>query len=50
MTEANPPTSIRYTQSGDIAGIVELRQRLYPDTQPWCPDQLHSHPRVFPDG
>jgi ribosomal protein S18 acetylase RimI-like enzyme len=50
MTEANPAISIRHTQPRDIEGIVELCLRVYPDTPPWQPEQLHSHLRVFPEG
>jgi ribosomal protein S18 acetylase RimI-like enzyme len=50
MTEANPSISIRHTQPRDIEGIVELCRRVYPDTPPWHPDQLHSHLQIFPEG
>jgi ribosomal protein S18 acetylase RimI-like enzyme len=49
-TEASPQISIRHTQPRDVAGIVELCQRVYPDTPPWRPDQLQSHLRIFPEG
>ena len=50
MTETTQPFGIRHTEPRDVAGIVELCQRVYPDTPPWRPDQLHSHLRVFPEG
>ena len=50
MTEANPSISVRHTEPRDIKGIVELCQRVYPDTPPWRPEQLHSHLRFFPEG
>jgi ribosomal protein S18 acetylase RimI-like enzyme len=50
MTGANPSISVRHTEPRDITGIVELCQRVYPDTPPWRPEQLHSHLRVFPEG
>ena len=50
MTETNPQISARHTQPRDVAGIIELCQRVYPDTPPWRPEQLYSHLRVFPEG
>jgi hypothetical protein len=50
MTETNSAINIRHTEPRDIEGIVELCQRVYPDSPPWRPDQLHSHLRVFPEG
>jgi ribosomal protein S18 acetylase RimI-like enzyme len=50
MSETTPSLTIRHTQPRDIPGIVALCQRVYPDTPPWRPDQLHSHLRVFPEG
>jgi hypothetical protein len=50
MTETGQQISIRHTQPRDVAGIVKLCQRVYPDTPPWRPEQLHSHLRVFPEG
>jgi ribosomal protein S18 acetylase RimI-like enzyme len=49
-SETSPQLSIRHTQPRDVAGIVALCQRVYPDTPPWRPEQLHSHLRVFPEG
>jgi ribosomal protein S18 acetylase RimI-like enzyme len=50
MTESSPHIGIRHTEPRDVAGIVELCERVYPDTPPWRPDQLYSHLRVFPEG
>jgi ribosomal protein S18 acetylase RimI-like enzyme len=51
MTDAVPTIGIRHTEPRDVAGIIELCQRVYPDdTQPWTSEQLHSHLRVFPEG
>ncbi|MGA7990705.1 MAG: GNAT family N-acetyltransferase [Thermoanaerobaculia bacterium] len=36
--------------SGDIPGIIELCQRVYPHSAPWTAEQLTSHLRVFPEG
>jgi ribosomal protein S18 acetylase RimI-like enzyme len=41
---------VRQTTPEDFAGIVELSRRVYPDDEPWRPDQLASHLRVFPEG
>ena len=49
-SETSPQLSIRHTQPRDVAGIVALCQRVYPETPPWRPAQLHSHLRVFPEG
>jgi ribosomal protein S18 acetylase RimI-like enzyme len=50
MAESMPHIGIRHTQPRDFAGIVELCQRVYPETPPWRPDQLRSHLHVFPEG
>ncbi len=50
MSETTPSLSIRHTEPRDVPGIVALCQRVYPDTPPWRPDQLHSHLQVFPEG
>jgi hypothetical protein len=50
MTESTPQIGIRHTQPRDFAGIVELCQRVYPDTPPWRPAQPCSHLHVFPEG
>jgi hypothetical protein len=42
MTEANLPVSLRHTEPRDIKGIVELCQRVYPDTPPWRPARLRA--------
>src|SRR5262245_37246044 len=41
---------VRNTEPRDFAQIGELCQCVYPNEQPWLPEQLASHLRVFPEG
>src|SRR5262245_20433005 len=47
---ASDRVHVRNTESRDFAQIGELCHRVYPNEQPWTPEQLASHRRVFPDG
>ncbi len=44
------PWHLRPAQPGDIPGIIEVCQEVYPTTRPWRPEQLESHQAVFPEG
>lgn len=50
MNRAKPRIRVRNTQPYDFAAIGELSELIYPDDQPWLPEQLASHRRVFPQG
>lgn len=41
---------VRNTRPADIAGIIELCHRVYPESPAWSAVQLESHLRVFPEG
>ncbi|MDA0207002.1 MAG: GNAT family N-acetyltransferase [Acidobacteria bacterium] len=41
---------VRPTTSDDFEAIQDLCRRVYPSVQPWGPEQLASHIRVFPEG
>jgi predicted N-acetyltransferase YhbS len=50
MSIAADGVRVRNTTADDIAGIVEMTRRVYPDTLPWTVDQLRSHQSLFPEG
>jgi ribosomal protein S18 acetylase RimI-like enzyme len=41
---------VRNTQPRDFPQIAELCCGVYPNEQPWAPEQLASHLRLFPQG
>ncbi|MGH9465202.1 MAG: GNAT family N-acetyltransferase [Thermoanaerobaculia bacterium] len=41
---------VRNTLRQDFPQILELCQRVYPQSRPWNQDQLESHLRLFPEG
>jgi GNAT superfamily N-acetyltransferase len=41
---------VRQTTVGDFPGIIELTQRVYPQSRPWGTHQLASHLQIFPEG
>ena len=40
----------RNTERRDFPQIAELCRRVYPNEEPWTPEQLGSHLRLFPEG
>lgn len=50
MGQLNPNIIVRNTEPRDFAAIERLCCAIYPDDEPWTPEQLASHRRVFPEG
>jgi ribosomal protein S18 acetylase RimI-like enzyme len=50
MTSRRPKIIVRQTRPEDFDAIAALSRRVYPDDEPWRPDQLQSHLNVFPEG
>ncbi|TVQ51972.1 MAG: N-acetyltransferase [Phycisphaerales bacterium] len=50
MTRAKPRIRVRHTEERDFGAIAELSRLVYPNDQPWLPEQLASHRRMFPEG
>lgn len=50
MTRAKPRIRVRQTEERDFEAIGALSRLIYPNDQPWLPEQLASHRRVFPEG
>lgn len=44
------PWLLRPARPGDIAGMIDVCQEVYPTSRPWRPEQLESHQAVFPEG
>lgn len=50
MSRAIPRIRVRNTQPHDFAAIAQLSRLVYPNDQPWQPEQLASHLKIFPEG
>jgi predicted amidohydrolase/GNAT superfamily N-acetyltransferase len=51
MTDATRPTlEIRHATPADIAGIVDLSARVYPEEPPYTRGQVAGHVHAFPEG
>jgi ribosomal protein S18 acetylase RimI-like enzyme len=50
MTRAKPRIRIRQTHPDDFPAIAQLSALVYPNDQPWLPEQLASHLKIFPQG
>ncbi|MGH9702016.1 MAG: GNAT family N-acetyltransferase [Candidatus Acidiferrales bacterium] len=48
--EISDQVRVRNTAPRDFAAIGDLCKRIYPDTEPWAPEQLSSHLKMFPEG
>lgn len=45
-----PRLRVRTTRFEDLAGIIELSERIYGEGRGWRIPQLESHLRIFPEG
>lgn len=45
-----PVLTVRHTQTADIAAIIALQQRVYPDIPAWTPAKVAHQIEVFPQG
>jgi len=41
---------IRTMEDRDLADLIEICRRVYPDEPPYTPEQLADHRKVFPEG
>ena len=48
--EDNERVRVRRMTPEDVAAVIELQRRVFPDIPTWTAQQLHNHLRVFPEG
>lgn len=41
---------VRQTTPADFDAIADMTRRVYPDVEPWTPDELQGHLDLFPNG